>query len=205
MAVRTQHTIFYHIPKTGGVWVREAMRNAGLTLRYCRAAGETHEWGLTVDHAVPADVWPRYKRGKRAFCFVRLPVDWYRSYWCYSHARGARDRRFPIERVWSEDSDEWVNNVLRAFPGGFLTRLYRYYVDDVDYVGRTETLAADLVRVLRQAGEAFDEAALYATPHLNRAWSDPVKGADWLLSPETRRRILDVEGWVLDRFYRGAR
>lgn len=201
MAVRTAKVIFYQIPKTGGTWVRVAMRNAGLRLNYCQGS-DKHEFDLRRDHATPNVIHQRYKPSHFSFCFVRHPVNWYQSFWSYRmKTRRFWNRRFPPDRYWSDDFDKFVSNVLSAFPDGFVTALYQYYVDDVDYVGRQETLADNLVEALHLGGETFDEVSLRATPPQNVVASDPKYGSQCHVSSTLREEIVKVERQVLERFY----
>jgi hypothetical protein len=63
-----------------------------------------------------------------------------------------------------------VQNALRLEPA-WCSRMFEDYVgppdDEIDFVGRFESLADDLVRALRLAGEVFDERAIRETPPVN--------------------------------------
>jgi hypothetical protein len=203
MAVRTSRLIFYQVPKTGGEWTKAALAAAGLRPQYCRGS-ERHPFDLWRDHATPAGTQERYKAGRLGFCVVRHPVAWYKSFWCYRTKSQKFNRRFPPDRYWSGDFNEFVSNVLAAFPNGFVTAMYQYYVDDVDFVGRQEALADSLVEALRLAGETFDEDALRALPPTNVVGSNPRWGDLCQMSATTRALIERVESWVIERFYETA-
>jgi len=204
MAIKTDKVIVYHIPKTGGTWVKKAMKAAGLRYRPTRNVSKSHPWNLKKAHATPDIVVPRAREGRFAFTFVRRPAGWYRSYWCFRMRKGARrDEKFPADGLWSDSFDQFVSNVLDTFPGGFVTALYQSYVgesgQDLDFVGRQERLADDLVRALRMAGEDFNEDALRATPRAN------VSKARWMrqtgFSNATKRKLKEDERWVWETFY----
>ena len=204
MAVRTEKSIIYHIPKCGGTWVKVALQNAGLRYGATRNIAGPHPFNLKVAHATPDVVLPTAKVDRFGICFVRRPVPWYRSYWSFRSRKGARrDEKFPADGLWSDDFDEFVNNILDVYPRGFVTTLYQYYTgadcEKVDFVGRQEHLADDLVRALVQAGEVFDEAALRATPRQNRSLRKWKRRC--MLSKETQDRVASCERWVLDTFY----
>lgn len=192
--------IFYQIPKTGGSWVVKAMRNAGMVPRHCRGS-DRHEYGLRRDHATPDVVWPRYREGRLGFCFIRHPITWYRSFWCYRLKTQDFNPGFPIDRCWSQNPEEYLDCVFETFPGGFVTKLYSYYVDDVDFVGRQENLEDDLVKALHLGGESFDEVALRATPPYVVVGSDPKYSSQYHVSQESQERILDIESLTIRRFY----
>ena len=204
MAIRTKKAIIYHIPKCGGTWVKVAMKEAGLSYSGTHNIKEPHPFNLKTAHATPDTVIEKAKEGRYSMCFVRQPVAWYTSYWSFRSRKGARrDEHFPADGLWSDDFDQFVNNLLDAYPGGFVTALYQYYTgvdgEKVDFVGRQESLVDDLVWGLNRAGEDFDEAALRATRPTNRS---PGK---WkrrcVLSDATLARVAECERWVLETFY----
>ena len=200
MAVKTAKSVIYHIPKCGGVWVKEAVRGAGLRYDRCKDKKMHHPLGLKREHAAPEVVRDEYKDGLFSFCFIRHPVGWYKSFWSYRAKTGWLDNKFPLDRLWEDEFELFVLNVLGEYPDGFVTELYRCYVEDVDYVGKQETLADDLVKALTLAGESFDEEALRRTKWRNLAargkWGDLC-----VLSDETKGGIMQAEKWVTDRFY----
>ena len=205
MATRTARFIFYHIPKTGGTWAKVAMREAGLRTSGVRSVVAPHPFNLKKAHATPDTVDPKAPIGRFSFCFVRRPVAWYRSYWAFRSRKGARrDQKFPADGLWSDDFDCFINNILDAYPQGFVTTLYQYYTgaegEKVDFVGTQENLVDDLVKALRLAGEEFDEAALRNTPRANESPDRWKQTADDMLTAGTLLRVLEKERWV-DRFY----
>ena len=202
MAIRTDKSIFYHIPKTGGVWVKETMRRAGLEYGRCRDKPVSHPFRLKREHATPAVVRDEDKAGRFSFCFVRRPVSWYRSFWCYRIKTDTVGQKFPLDLMWDDEFEPFVRNVLAACPNGFVTKLYQFYVDDVDFVGRQENLRGDLVRALTLAGEQFDENAIRNTRRFNMSATSKRFIGKCELSAETRARVQKTEAWVLERFYR---
>jgi hypothetical protein len=206
MAIRTGRSVFYHIPKTGGMWVEAAMRGAGLACEPCTEA-RGHPWRLIGRHATPDGV---AGGAGFSFAFVRHPLGWYRSFWAYrvmlrNFSTDDGEGVFPPDACWAEAFDDFVLQCVEAHPSGWISALYRCYLGDegdrLDYVGRQEHLADDLVRALRLAGEDFDEVGLRATPRRNRAASMP-RFADQLeLDRHTVQRVLNCERWVMARYY----
>lgn len=207
MAVATNNFIFYHVPKTGGTWVKVALEAAGVRTWAVHTTGGPHPFNLKWAHSCPGTVPERSREGRFSFCFVRRPVPWYTSYWAFRSRKGARrDENFPADGLWSDDFDQFVNNLLDAHPGGFVSALYQYYTgpdcSGVDFVGRQESLADDLVRALTLAGESFDEEALRATGRCNRSPGKLKKLC--VLSDATRARVAECERWILETFYGGG-
>lgn len=191
MAIYTDRLIFYHIPKTGGSWVYDALRSAGVVYRDTGGSF----YGLPA-HAAPGSVPPEIK-GRFAFCFVRHPLDWYSSYWRFLRQSGAKfliNKR--IEPSIDGDYDASVNRMIDRYPDGFVTWLYGLYTDQVDFIGRTESLEDDLIRALQLAGEDFDERKLRATGRVNVSTPIPA-----VLTDATRRRVLSAERRVIEEFY----
>ena len=197
MAIQTDKTVIYHISKCGGTWVGEAVRRVGLPYERCKEDKEKlkkldNEFGLRRKHGVPA--FTKGVEGLFSVCFIRHPLSWYKSIWDYKKNPVSRGR-YPPDIYWVPDYDDFVTGLLDAYPGGFVTKLYQYYTD-VDFVGRLEHLADDLVTALTLAGETFDEEALRASGPRNVS-----KKSTAVLSTETYNRALEAESWVLERFY----
>ena len=209
MAIRTDKSVFFHIPKTGGIWAKEAIRRTGLPYHRCRDRAVGHkelrnELNLEREHSIPANMWPKDVEGLFSFCFVRHPLTWYQSIWRFRKSYQVLNTKFPVDRNWVDDYDLFVNNMLDAYPKGFVTELFQYYVgenlDIVNYIGKQESLADDLVKALTLAGETFDEKALRATKPFNKSRRFPA-----VLSEKTQDRVLETEKWVIDSFYSGRK
>lgn len=198
---RSGKSVVYHIPKCGGVWVKEAMRRSGVKYDRCRGSGRKFSFGLVREHAPPDGVAEEDREGRFAFCFVRHPVGWLKSFWCYRVKTGRLDAKFPPDACWDDCFEPFVLNLLDAYPGGFVTHLYQHYVGDVDFVGRQESLADDLVMALTLAGEEFDEVALRALGRRNVSGGKERMKKLLMLSDGTRERTLGVERWVVERYY----
>lgn len=205
MAVRTEKSVFYHVPKTGGIWVKEAIRRSGLKYGRCKEMRMGQEFNLKREHSTPDVVRSEDRDGLFGFCFVRHPVGWYKSFWAYRIKTKNLDPRFPADRVWDYDFEKFVGNVLDAYPDGFVTQLYQFYVGEdlekVDFIGRQENLADDLVTALTLAGEEFDESLLRTTRWHNISARGRKLRKLCIPSDELVDRIVKVENWVVDGFY----
>jgi hypothetical protein len=150
----------------------------------------------------------RQHRKPFCFCFVRNPIDWYESWWRYMCQRSGVDWADQTDlHSWhpcqslkdtgDADFNVFVRNVIAARPG-FITELYSTYDQPgINFVGHQESLADDLVRVLRQLPLDFDEQRLRAfTPtNVSSASRDPIQ---W--EPETRRELEKTEYAALLRY-----
>lgn len=189
MALMLPHSIFLHIPRTGGSWVRQAIKNAGIP---------TREVGAGSDFAQNAH--NRYVRvdrtGTFTFAFVRHPLTWYSSFWSCRMEQGWKQDD-SADPFMSPSFERFVGNVVRGFPGHVSWR-YEHYIGPgsgvLDFVGKMENLASDLVKALRLAGEEFDEIKLLRTPRQNGSLLQPV------CSDRLREAVLGAERKGLERF-----
>lgn len=203
--IRCTKTIFYHIPKTGGVWVENALKTSvkGRILKPPPHNGVKNDFNLYYGHKPPSGVHERHKNDRFSFAFVRHPLAWYRSFWCYRMMYGIRGRGgiFPPDDQWSRQPNRFIERMLGAFPDGFLHMVYKEYVgengDKLDFVGRTENLVDDLVKALNIAGEDFDESKVRSLKRKNAS----VNHATWKLTKDMEKRLLKAEKWVIDTFY----
>lgn len=189
MALILPRSVFFHIPKTGGVWVRQAIARAGIPAA---------EWGDRPEDPGTIHQWPGGvdTRGKFTFAFVRHPLSWYGSFWAFRMERGWRNVDL-LESCLCVEFAGFIRKVLRRFPEGHLSDRYESYVEPpgtLDFVGRTENLAEDLVAALRRAGEEFDEAAIRSTPRLNATRLRPS------YPPDLREAVLRAERRAVVRF-----
>lgn len=196
MALDLPHSQFFHVQKTGGTWVRRAIANAGIPgneLGGIDFFGAQHIGSLKGHfyHASPDRV---HGHGKFRFAFVRNPLTWYQSMYAFLESGGWRHRQFPP----ADSFADFMEAMLRDRPG-YLSRTYRRYAG-VNYLGRYESLADDLVTALRLAGEEFDEATLRATPPVNVAGQLP----DWrercLYTDDLRQRVVEAEAEAFDLY-----
>ena len=202
---------FWHIPKTGGRWVLEALSRrrtrAGLS-RVKRVHPETKPFMLFGHHAPPSQVAEELKRDRFHFCFVRHPLSWYKSWWSYRIRRSRSDKRHYCDRWHRDTCDEFVNVMLDAHPKGFVTELFQLYVgthtDQMDYIGRTENLLADLKEICRLSGQPIEIPFDNLAP-INVSSTLPEIAPRAVVSLETAERVNAVEHWVLDTFYRLGR
>lgn len=158
----------------------------------CRENETEQEFGLTREHATPGRIKDRDKDGMFAFCFVRHPVAWYKSYWGSWNNNGRRVG-FPLDNVWDDNYEQFIISALDNYPG-FVSRMFRMY-EPMDYVGKQESLVDDLVTALTLAGEEFDEGVLRRIPGRNESSGKAV------LSKELEDRIIQSEQWAIREFY----
>jgi hypothetical protein len=190
--------VFIHVPKTGGGWVTEAMKAAGIRQE---RIGDMHHLGKDeVD-----------LQGRFAFAFVREPLSWYGSAWNFRRRiwKEKATETPELEIPEAEFPDEWfamdfpdfLDKVINDRPG-YLSRYYEHFVgppnSPIDFIGRYENLVEDVVSALTLAGQEFDEEALRAFPAVNTTGPLPT------CPIEVRDRLIAAELPAYERFYAQA-
>lgn len=171
MALKFDKYLFYHIPKTGGTYVREVLK---LISNDFKEVGHTHNTPLEVENyeKIPS------------FTIVRHPLDWYKSYYRYRIVSGWRKGHFIDKHAQSESFDGFMNNFLKAYPCGYVTSRYLSVVPFVPNILRTETLDRDLKQLLKNWGYGF--------PKAKRRNVTP-KTIDTSISDATKAKLFRVE------------
>ncbi len=182
-------SVFFHIPKTGGTWVRQAIRNAGIpTVEVGPSPEDAENWHSPISRV---DV-----RGKFTFAFVRHPLGWYPSFWSHRMRRGW-GRGDLLDRYMAAEFERFMWNVIGNAPG-HLSRRFEIYTGPrpgaLDFVGRQENLERDLLFALSQAGEEFEEGTILATPLKNTGSNLPG------YAPDLLGAVLESESRAILRF-----
>lgn len=201
MPVETEKSIFFQYHRSGSSWVRQAIIDLLEPKEYTDSAKKVkqkdrqqYDFGLFNRHTPPTGV-----ENKFTFCFIRHPVDWYKSMWS---ARMSRDRkidpRFILASSWDTDFEKFVTKSLNLFPDeGFITKSFRYF-KNVNFVGRYESLKEDLIVALVCAGEQFDDSKISDIPvnQSKKEIKDNIK-----ISSRMENMILKKEKWIINKFY----
>lgn len=212
MAFRTNKTIFYHIPKTGGIWVRKALK---LSVGKCvKMHGHPNQkFNLTGGHAAPLIIKNVNVDNPRvfSFAFVRNPLTWYQSFWAHRMLKKVKLQKnnshaFPLDKLLDRDFERFIFRVLKKYPKGFVTELFQCYVGKdgkaLNSVGKQENLTKDLIKVLRLAGEKFDQQIMKNLERKNTAASRKEFDGQLKISENYHRQLMNQERWVLDTFYK---
>lgn len=182
-----RHTCLLHIPKTGGIWARQACAAAGL------------EWSRYGDQHTERPIPP----SRVVLAVVREPTAWLRSYWCYGQSTDWRywvdAPAFAFHLCRHGDFSQFVETYLGRFKGGGVGRMFDRYLEHADIVLHAETLSRDLTTALRCAGEEFDASRLAATPRTNVSQLALVDRAEY--APGQLERVHEAEHEFIWRWY----
>jgi len=194
MAIRLPHSVFIHVPKTGGTWVGHVLERMGLLHAMSRPHMSIRE--IRSDPALSS--WHCLD----AFAFIRHPVSWYQSYWGFKMTSGwLKHEAVPLDECRSDDFNRFVRNCAERHPG-HLSSFYREFLKDVRYIGRHEIMRESFIVILDQLGEEFSRDTVYDAPAQNV--SDPETMLRARYEPATLRLLLDSEADCLDAFGYGA-
>ena len=188
MSVYNDKFIFYHVPKTGGTWVRLLLTHLGIQF-------EMHGTSKSSFHETYKEFRPE---GLFSFTAVRHPITWLQSYFSYRLRVGWSDVD-PLGKVASSSTfDAFVDKVIDRAPG-CISGMYRDYVGDpqeVDYVCHQETLREDMIYVLSKLGYQFDEKLVSNLPPA-LAFNQRFEFLNG-----TKEKIIELENYTINRFYR---
>ena len=178
MALLLPKSVFFHIPKTGGMWVHRAAQRAGL------AKGESlcnyhYKEGIPsrfpcCTHNIPETNYKELLEGKFLFAFVRNPLTWYQSLWSYHIRVGWESGDTMYRKCASDKFDVFVRSVLQEYGGVSSARYKRCLGENAELlnvVGRFENITEDLIYALEMAGEEFDSEIIHSngpTNHTSR-------------------------------------
>lgn len=198
MALQLPNSQYFHIPRTGGFWVRKAITAGGVPTNELAQVGERFYSGVqhhfkrgTILHIMPEDI---AQHGHKRFTFVRHPVSWLVSYFWHRYNYGWNMQDTMDAKCNADDALTFLENYVK-FAAGSYTDLVKLY-DGVDFVGRTEYLEDDLVEILIKCGEQFDEDKLRAVEPYNVSDKAYVRISDGL-----RKQVEDAERYVIERYY----
>jgi 2-polyprenyl-3-methyl-5-hydroxy-6-metoxy-1,4-benzoquinol methylase len=142
MALVLPHSIFFHVGRTAGHYVRKTIREMGIPTY---DVGAFHDWPSNI-------LLNEEEQQKLFFCFVRHPLAWLKSFWCHEMQFGWSASDY-TNKTQSDSFAEFLTKALEAFPNGPATEAFRPFLMQCQEVGRQENLTADLRRILELAGE----------------------------------------------------
>ena len=128
MALRFDDYLFFHIPRSGGNYVR-AMVQKNLNPKHINEVEFAHCTPLNTS------VWMNYTN----FTTIRSPFSWYCSYFKYRLLKGWRDGQQRKERHFIDlncrapDLNNFIDKMMIYFPYGFYNGYLARVLPFVDY------------------------------------------------------------------------
>lgn len=184
--------IFYHVPKTGGVWVRENLEK--MCKVEVKQSPNKSFWG---GHHEP----PTSKEKKFTFCFFRNPFEWYRSLWKYKNTGtswvGRREKGEYLYDlgVACDTFNGFIKKLFDKYPEGFCTTTFRKY-ETVDFIGSCENLISDFETAMMLSGETVDWTKLNKKKMNN---SEDSLRANY--TPKSEKLVWEADQYIFQNFY----
>jgi hypothetical protein len=210
------NAVFLHIPKTGGTWVRNVLKEFDLVqgpLGHGHSDFERAYWHAKLHHdlKVVRYIFRRAIHSPRAqlimkpdafkFCFIREPLGWYESWWRFMMSIDWRilgDEADPhnwhpnsmLNGLGSPDFNTFMHNLNKKRPG-YVTEMYGWYIrPGVNFVGKMENMVADLAKAFELMKIDIGEDRIRAVPRQNESPSHIAK-PEW--DPKVKRETLRLE------------
>lgn len=150
MALELPNSIYFHVGRTAGHWVRFTVQQIGLK---GEEVGAFHDWPSRIEMT-------EARKDKLAFCFIRHPLAWLRSFWSHQMYFGWDVNGYSAPLV-SDNFSDFLKKALVAYPSGPVSEIYRPFIDGCQFVGRQESIYDDLLVALTVAGEKFNPADVH--------------------------------------------
>ena len=179
MTTEYPNSIFYHLPKTGGTWVSNIFKEAGVKGRRIIVQNDSDTHYL-MEHTPPVP------RDKFSFTIWRNPTDWHIS--LFTHLQKV-NWAF-LKQLKADTFIEYLEKCKEHYPEGLA---YRYMQDfkDVDLILRTENLTEDILPILEREGI---DTNVINTPKANVGNKKPI-------DHRTLRKLQDYESKALELWY----
>jgi len=190
MALKFDDYIFYHIPKTGGNYIRLVLQ---------RITTDIEE--ITHPHASPLKVGKKRHDPEKSFCVVRHPLTWYESFFRYRIKTGWRlgqgtriynDGPHPIDAHCHSDTFRaFISKMLVYYPNGWVTSLYLRFIPFCKYTLRQENLTPELKELLTMFGyKKFPKV-------INKKTNVTQGSIETKLPKDLRNKILKAESEII--------
>lgn len=175
--------VFYHIPKTGGNYVRRVIQITKVKLGiHSNEIGHSHSNILNNPELI----------GLESFTVIRHPLEWYKSFyrfreqkkWGGNHTRGIHKK--------GDTFEQFILKMIDAYPSGYVTNLYMTNIPFVCHILKTENLTKDL--------KALFEKWEYPFPNRVSNINVTKDSSDISLAKKTEDKILKVEQKILGYF-----
>ena len=157
MAIILKNSVYFKITRCGSEWIRTVLYDA------CNVVAEVNGTTMADAMTIPPTT--------KCFTFIRHPITWHQSLYqlhLRRIAEGNMTKGFiTFKQMLDYTSIDTFIETLFRFPVNY----YSNYVNDklmvCKHVGKQENLCEDLIRILREVGEEFDEDKIRATAPIN--------------------------------------
>ncbi len=198
MALVTAKAVFLHTPKTGGTWIRTAIKECGI---------DHYEIGDTHSHFPELLQYKslEFFKKRKIFTFIRHPLTWYQSRWAFRIKTGWQ-LQHPLDySCASNDFRQFVRNALKFRPTGWVVSEFERYLNADQLkieVGRIEELVPDFISIMKMSGYKVPKSVLSKIPIINDGGLDGRPSGYWArYTPELASEVNMVESKIITQYY----
>lgn len=198
MAVVMPNSIFVHIPRCRGQWLRKVLGN----MYPEKGKRKEHREGRKAVHESIKDVPDDVKKNRMSFGFVRHPLDWVKSRWSHKHRFGVSKHALcPLHVAYNDchvasSLEETIQNITILHPG-LVSRMMFHMVGECDVIGRMED-DSSFMNIIRMCHEPL-RASHLDVPIINSTSTNPE--LDFTVSAEVLKDFMSHETWLMDTWY----
>ncbi len=191
MALMLPNSVFIHIRKTGGTWVRSAIAAAGIPTE---EVGEEHSTYAQIKHLIG---------DRKVFSFIRHPLSLLKSYWAFRTVTfwpDVTNEPGSIEANPCGDLHDWLEWVCDKHPG-YVGKMYANALPPKVMLFRSEEATVRLVQILRYIGHPLslqDAQRICLKPREN------VTNSDALYVPKRIRELVTYKEQFAINLWKGA-
>jgi len=194
MALETDKFVYFHIPKTGGTWIRNAIKKSGII---CKEVGDTH---ITVRRILHDYDYAHILRDKHVIVSIRNPYSWYQSYWSFKMKVGWSMNN-PFDNLCaSNDFNRFMINVYDNCSEYYNHIIDSFLIDEyVNCVILYESLVTDFTRAMRDI-YGFD--CSFSDSRVNVSDMSGLRSYDMArYNDYTYGLVSKMNGHIIDKYY----
>ncbi len=203
---------YLHIPKTGGNWVRNVLRNSGIKESKTNKINKHATYDFLVGSKVSEiNIFRKHSMDNiRFFCVIRHPLLWYQSWFNYQSQWRMGWKQFgkvgslnkkdwhslsPLNNPSISDFNEFMKIVNNKTPG-FLTYLfYSYTIPSNARVLKNELLRDQLLQLNQEWNMGLDKSEIQKSDKVNVS---PKSQIIW--SEENIKNTLNNESSLIKKY-----
>ena len=188
MALVLPNSIFYHVGRTAGHFVRKTIVDMHIPTY---EVGNFHDWPSCINLSPEEE-------NKLSFSFIRHPLSWLKSFWCIQMQRGWSLDEYSVS-LQSDSFSEFLIKAVEIYPDGPVSAIFRPYLEQCKEIGRQENLKEDLCRIMNLAGEKIIPSVI-SQAKIIAVDIDPTISISATAPKSVLDKVMDVEKSFVDQW-----